>query len=225
MRPSLETRPPTPVQPQPEPTATAPPRPEAVATKPIAYLPQPTGKVRRTKLKLVALAVALIAVVAIGLVASAFLGLISLPFPTGTSQGSTCTITGPGVCHIETLNIAGLSVTNSSYNGNPTLDIRFGVNETGTNPINITTVRFDNAPLQNGPPPPTAKNFTAFWWSTSNSLGAPTEIIGNVEFMLEVPWVQLQHESTPVIGVHTVTLVDSSGKSYAFSFKGTLNIP
>ena len=194
---------------------------------------------RLTRPRLVALAVALVAIVALGLVASVSLGLIPFTLQMGTSQGntttsqgstrtsqgSTCTITGAGGCQIGSLYIGKLNVTTGSYNGTQTLDIRFSVNDTGTAPLTITAVTFDNAPVQNGPPLPTNPNFPAFWWSSSNAVGASTQITGNARFMLEVPWAQIQYGTTPLNGVHTIALVDSSGTSYAFSFKGTLNVP
>jgi hypothetical protein len=203
------------------------PKPEAIATRTIHESTKPTGKSQLTRIRLVALAVALVAIVAVGLIASVWLGLIPSPFQTGTPQGSTCTITGAGTCQIGSLYIGKLIVTNSSYNGNQTLDIRFTVNDTGAAPLNITAVTFDNAPVQAGPALAGNLTFSAFWWSTSNAKGTPTQVIGkvNATIILEVPWTQLQHETTPPSGVHTVRLVDSSGTSYAFSFTGTLNVP
>jgi hypothetical protein len=162
------------------------------------------------------LASIIIVVVVLGAVAVAV--VIYNPFAslnTLGTNGTSCTVTttnstSESICPIgNNLYLANLGVLNSSFSNHPTYLIVLVINNTGTAPVNITTINFDNGPVNNTLPSPGSTVTSPFWqsYTTGHVISSKSEL----PFTLVVP-------RTVSRGLHKITLVDSAGKSYTFSF-------
>jgi len=169
--------------------------------------PAPGRRVRPLILASIVVVVVIVTVVAVALLTYNPFGSLNNPSTNGTS----CTVTtGAGGCQIgNNLYLVNLLVSNSSFSNHATYVITFVINNTGIAPVNITTVNFDNGPVINGLPS-SGYNGTSPFWETyigTHAIGPKSQS----QFVLYVP-------RTTTSGAHKITLVDSAGQSYAFSF-------
>lgn len=187
--------------PAPMPLRTA--QPEQRSQKP----PRPRVARRRVN-RSVILALVVVMVIALGMVAVA---MVSLKTSPSTSQNATtCTMAAGGAgCQVgQSLYITKLDLAATTYNGGYVTIIVLTVKNNGANPITITAIQFDNTALQSGPP--ASGGIGNGIWSSS---GNP--IVSNAisQLIINVPATS----PSSLNGVHTITLVDSSGTSYTFS--------
>jgi hypothetical protein len=180
-----------------------------VAQRKVRSAPEETAApITKHRVKRLTIVAIIVAVLAVGLVA---LGVTSLRLaPSASQQSTSCTMTtSAGACQIgKSLYTEKLDVSTGSYSGSYVITIAIAINNTGTDPINITAVHFDSASLQRFPPLG-GQVGNGFWWLNSNPIAnqAPSQLI------LEVPAAN----ASSLNGVHSVTLMDSSGTSYAFN--------
>jgi hypothetical protein len=161
------------------------------------------------------LASIIIVVVVLGVVAVALLTYHPFaPLNISNTTSTSCSIatysTNASACQIGNgVYLVNLQVSNSSFSNQPTYIVTFVINNTGTSPVNMTTVNFDNGRVINGLPS-SGSNVTSPFWETYTSghvVGAKSELT----FALQVP-------RTTSSGEHKITLIDSAGRSYMFSF-------
>ncbi|MGA8904759.1 MAG: hypothetical protein WB661_07100 [Candidatus Bathyarchaeia archaeon] len=157
------------------------------------------------------LASIVVVVVVVAVVAAALLKYNpSASLNNPSANGTSCTVTSAGGCRIgNNLYLVNLLVSNSSFSNHATYVITFVINNTGTAPVNITTINFDNGPVINGLPSSGYNGTSPFWgtYTGSHVIGSKSQL----PFVLDVP-------RTTSNGAHKITLVDSAGQSYAFSF-------
>jgi len=184
------------------------PRPEPQPEPPSpAYTSQRTGR----NVRVLILASVLIVVVVVGVVVAAAL-LRYNPFASLSTNGTSCTITTANAsgCTIgNNLYVTNLHVSNSSYSNHATYLVAFVINNTGTAPVNITTINLDNGPVLNALPSPGSNVTSPFWQSyiVGHVIGSKAQL----QFALQLPL-------TTSTGAHKITLLDTAGKSYTFSF-------
>jgi hypothetical protein len=187
----------------------APPR---EVLKPRPPLPTSAGPPTGRRVRPLILASIVVVVVVVAVVAVAL--LTYNPFASlnnASTNGTSCTVTTiAGGCRIgNNLYLVNLLVSNSSFSNHATYVITFVINNTGTAPVNITTVNFDNGPVINGLPSSGYNGTSPFWvtYIGSHVIGSKSQL----PFVLDVP-------RTTSSGAHKITLVDSAGQSYTFSF-------
>lgn len=190
------------------PEQAAPAEMRRASPPPSAYAGPPTGR----KVKPLILA-SILVVVVVGVVVAALLlkfnPFVSMNNPS--TNGASCTMaTNAGVCPIgNNLYLVDLHVSNSSYSNHDTYLIAFVINNTGTVPVNMTAINLDNQPVINGLPSPGSTTTSPFWvtYLSGHVIDSKKEL----QFALDVP-------RTTSSGAHKMTLVDSAGNQYAFSF-------
>ena len=200
------------------PRASAPPQapPEQVAPTEVprasSYSPEYAGPSTGRKVRPLILASILVVVVVLGVVAVALLRFNPFASMNNLStSGASCTMTSnAGGCQLgNNLYLVELHVSNSTYSSHATYLVIFVINNTGTAPVNITTVNFDNEPVINGLPSPGSNPTSPFWVTYLN--GHVIDSKSELQFALDVP-------RTASSGTHKITLVDSAGNSYPFGF-------
>lgn len=195
--------------PQAPPELAPPTKVPKAPSSPSTYASPPAGR----SVKLLILASVLVVVVVLGVVAVALFRFNPFSSPNNLStNGASCTMTtNARGCQIgNDLYLLNLHVSNSSYSNHATYLIAFVINNTGTATENITTIKFDNEPVINGlPSPSNATSLPPFWVTYRN--GHVINSKAELQFALDMP-------RTTSSGAHKITLVDSAGNSYTFSF-------
>jgi hypothetical protein len=203
-RPLREPPPPPPAPEQAAPTRTRRPPPPPPPTQ----AGPPTGR----KISPLILASILIVVIVVGVVAVAvvwFNPFASPNIPSG-GGGSCILATSAGTCQIGNgLYLFDLQVSTSSYANHPTYQVAFVINNTETTAVNLTTMNFDNVAVVNGLPSPDLIATSPFWvtYPAGHVINPRTEL----QLVVELP-------NTTSSGTHKLTLVDTAGNQYAFSF-------